>query len=145
MTNEIRVRVFSMGRKHFYMRYLHPQTRKVAETKSTHCTRRKDAERVAAKWEHDLREGRYKPPSKVTWQEFRERYEAEALPSLASRALTRDPQLPCTNTRLDSSAALGRVAEAPTVESDAWLRTTPGVSTSPPHSARTTTHARKSR
>jgi hypothetical protein len=42
-----------------------------------------DADRVAAKWEHDLREGRYQSPSEITWEEFRQRYEDVVLPSLA--------------------------------------------------------------
>lgn len=36
----------------------------------------KEAERKAGELEAELREGRYKPRSLVTWAEFRERYEA---------------------------------------------------------------------
>jgi len=40
---------------------------------------RAEAERPAAIWEEQLNSGRYKPPSKLTWAEFRERYETEGL------------------------------------------------------------------
>jgi len=46
---------------------------------------RSSAERVAAVWEAELREGRYKSPSKVTWDEFTERYDRETLSGLADR------------------------------------------------------------
>jgi integrase len=52
-------------------------------SKSTGTRRQKDADRFAAKWEHDLREGRFKSTSKVTWNEFRQRYEDEVLSGLA--------------------------------------------------------------
>ena len=84
MSEEIRVHVVSYGRKYLYMRYRDPVTGKTV-ARSTQCTRRRDAERAAAKWEAELREGRYKPPSKITWVEFRHRYEDEVLPSLADR------------------------------------------------------------
>jgi hypothetical protein len=44
---------------------------------------RRALERVAAKWEAELREGRYCGPSQITWAQFRERYETEKLPSVA--------------------------------------------------------------
>jgi integrase len=43
---------------------------------------RVEAERVAAKWEAELREGRYHDPSRITWEEFRRRYEDEVLSGL---------------------------------------------------------------
>jgi len=46
---------------------------------------RREAERVAAVWEAELREGRYKAPSNITWAEFTERYDREALSALAER------------------------------------------------------------
>jgi hypothetical protein len=40
---------------------------------------------VAAKWEAELREGRYCDPSKTTWVQFRQRYEDEVLTGLADQ------------------------------------------------------------
>jgi len=31
--------------------------------------------KAAGKWEDDLHNGRYKSPSRVTWEEFRDKYE----------------------------------------------------------------------
>jgi integrase len=86
MREEIKVHVYSngKGRKNFYMRFLCPKDRKWV-CRSTGCTRRRDAEREAAKWEQDLREGRYKPPSKTLWVEFRHAFEDQRFPELAGR------------------------------------------------------------
>jgi integrase len=84
--HDIKVHVIDYGRKCLYMRYVDPITGK-QKTRST-CvpsTRRREAEKVAAKWEHDLREGRFKEKSQITWAAFRERYEDEKLPGLADR------------------------------------------------------------
>lgn len=80
--SEIKVTVSNYGRKYLYMRYKDPLTGAVV-AKSTKTANMKEAVKVAAKWEAELQEGRYKPASKVTWTEFRERYENEVLPSLA--------------------------------------------------------------
>ncbi len=88
--HEIQVNVVEFGdRNHYQMQYKDPVTGR-KKTKSTGVertgrkTERTAAERVAAKFEAELREGRYKPASKVTWQEFRDRYEAEVLDALSS-------------------------------------------------------------
>jgi hypothetical protein len=83
---EIRVHVIDYGREFLYMRYKDPVTGKLV-TRSTEVPkgRRREAEKVAAKWEAELQEGRYKSPSKVTWAEFRRRYEVEVLASLAEK------------------------------------------------------------
>lgn len=80
--SEIKVTVSNYGRKFLYMRYKDPLTGKNV-AKSTGTANMKDAVKIAAKWEAELQEGRYKPASKVTWAEFRERYETERLPALA--------------------------------------------------------------
>ena len=86
MTSEIRVYVASYGRKFLYMRYTDPMTgERIA--KSTGKADPKEAAKVAAKWEAELQEGRYKPRSKVSWDEFRQRYEDEAMGAL--KATTR--------------------------------------------------------
>lgn len=87
--NEIKVSVVEFSsRKYYMMQYRDPITgRKVTRSTKVERTGRKRertaAEKVAGKWESELREGRYKPPSRITWDDFRERYENEVLPSLA--------------------------------------------------------------
>jgi hypothetical protein len=84
MKHEIKVHVVNYGRKNFYMRYLDSVTGKQVP-RSTGTSKRKEADRVAAKWEHDLQEGRYQSPSKIGWAEFRIQYEDEVLPGLAEK------------------------------------------------------------
>jgi integrase len=89
MKDRIKVHVVDYGRECFYMRYVDPVTKKQV-TRSTDVKRstrnaKREAAKVAAKWESELQEGRYKSPLKVTWDEFRQRYEDEVLPSLAEK------------------------------------------------------------
>jgi integrase len=69
-------------RPNLYMRYRDPISGR-SESKSTGTRNRRQAEKVAAKWEADLREGRYTRGTKISWQDFRQRYEDEKLASLA--------------------------------------------------------------
>ena len=70
-------------RKNLMMRHCDPMTgRTVARTTGT--TKRREAERVAAKWEAELQAGRPQPGRAISWKAFRERYEREVLPSLSS-------------------------------------------------------------
>jgi len=79
MSDTIKVKVTKhAGRKYLIMYYDDPITGK-REQRSTKQMRRREAEREAAKWEGDLRAGRYKPQSRITWEEFRERYGLEKL------------------------------------------------------------------
>ena len=81
---EINVTVVRFGdRKNLQMQYRDPITGK-KKTRSSGTTNQRDAERAAAKWEAELREGRYKAPSKTTWDEFKTRYEDEVLASLSA-------------------------------------------------------------
>lgn len=43
--------------------------------RSTGSAKQREAERAAAKWEAELREGRYNKPTKTTWQDFRHQYD----------------------------------------------------------------------
>jgi integrase len=80
---EINVTVVKYPDRRFYMmRYVDPVTGK-QKARSAGTSDRRAAERAAAKWEAELREGRYQPPRRITWAEFRERYESEKLASLA--------------------------------------------------------------
>jgi integrase len=83
--NQIKVLVVAYpDRKFLIMRFTDPMSgRQVA--RSTGTTNRREAERIAAKWEAELREKRYRPDSRISWQAFREKYETEVLPSLAEK------------------------------------------------------------
>jgi len=89
MAEEIRVHVVDRGRKFLAMRFVDPLTgRKVERStgvKAGSKAQRRKADKVAAVWEAELRDGRYQQPSKVTWAAFRERYEDEVVGGLADR------------------------------------------------------------
>jgi hypothetical protein len=71
------VRVVQCGdRPHLTLRFTDPLTGR-RESRSAGTRVRREAERLAARWETELREGRYKAPFKASWAEFRERFEAE--------------------------------------------------------------------
>jgi integrase len=81
---DIKVRVVKYpDRKNYMMRYEDPVTgQQVA--RSTGTNKRRDAERAASVWEKELREGKYRSPSRITWADFRERCEEEKLSALSS-------------------------------------------------------------
>ena len=97
-SQEIRVTVVQFGvkadtkkssqRSNYQMQYRCPETG-LKVTKSSGVKHdgtkraRVEAERVAAKWEQELREGKYHAPGKISWDEFRDAYSNEKLPSLA--------------------------------------------------------------
>lgn len=85
MSDEIKVTVASYGEgRCLMMTYKDPITgKKVAKTSGE--TDRTKAERAAAVWQDELNSGRYQAPSKLTWAEFRKRYETEKLTALARR------------------------------------------------------------
>jgi integrase len=88
MPDEIKVRVFKYpDRKNLVLRYDDPITGKPV-TRSAGTADEGEAQRAAGVWEDELRGGRYVSPSKVTWTDFRKRYEAEHLASLTK--MTRD-------------------------------------------------------
>jgi integrase len=85
---DVTVRVLDRKRRFFYMRAELPDGSR--QERSTGVAtggvkQRREAERVAAVWEAELKEGRYKSPSKVTWDEFTEQYDREVLSGLADR------------------------------------------------------------
>ena len=75
---EISVTIFQReDRPFWYMQYRDPVTdRKVR--KCTGKKTRRDAERAAANWEKDLREGRFVINGRMGWAEFRSKYETAA-------------------------------------------------------------------
>jgi integrase len=81
--DDIKVTVVKFGdREHLQMQYRDPITGR-KKTRSTKTTTRREAEREAAKWESELRKGRSHDGGKITWSDFRDRYENEVLASLA--------------------------------------------------------------
>ena len=83
MSDEIKVHVVKYpDRANLVMRYRDPFSRKQVQ-RSTGTTKRHEAEKAAGKWEAELREGRYKVQSRMTWDEFRDKYETEVLPGLS--------------------------------------------------------------
>lgn len=77
------VRVVQCGdRPHLTLRFTDPLTGR-RHSRSAGTRVRREAERLAARWEAELREGRYKAPTKASWAEFRERFEAEKGASLS--------------------------------------------------------------
>ena len=83
MEESIRVHVVDYGSsRNLMMRFKDPLGGKQI-ARSTGTRNKTKAERAAAKWEDELREGRYKAQCRMGWQEFREKYEAEVLPGLA--------------------------------------------------------------
>lgn len=83
MNEEIRVHVVKQNdRKNLYMRYVDPETGEHVK-RSTGTHKKREAERSAAKWEAELREGRYSAPSRWLWEDFREYYSTNGLAGLA--------------------------------------------------------------
>ena len=82
LRDEIKVHVVDSKRTFLYMRYVDPVSGKATE-RTTGTNRRRDAERTAAKWEAELRDGRYAAPSRITWGDFWQRYETEVLDTKA--------------------------------------------------------------
>ena len=75
------------GRKFYEAQWIDPITGK-KKTQSTKTTKRREAERFAARIEHKLNSGDTILSSRVTWEEFRRRYEKEVLPTLAPATQT---------------------------------------------------------
>lgn len=82
MEDHIRVKVINPGRKNLALRWIDPETGREKQ-KSARTSDRKIAERLAGELEASLREGRYEPTSRLSWEVFRERFEQEKLTILA--------------------------------------------------------------
>lgn len=80
--DEIKVSVVKFpDRTNLVLKFIDPATGR-QKYRSAKTIIRRDAERAAAQWENELREG-IADCRKVTWAQFRERYELEVLASLA--------------------------------------------------------------
>lgn len=79
--SRFRVCVFKpKGRNYYQAQWSDPETGR-KKTKSTGQTKKRDAERVAAVIEKELREGSYREQRRVKWADFRERFEIEHVAS----------------------------------------------------------------
>ena len=87
MSEEITVSVNSYGDKRpLGLVYFDPVSgKKIAKSSGTRDWR--EAERLAGELEKELRAGRYAPASKLSWADFRKRYEAEKGATLAPKTL----------------------------------------------------------
>ena len=90
MIERVKVYVVEIeARANYQLRWRDPITQKV-RTKATKISRagaraRKEAERLAGELEAQLMAGAGGVPSRLRWEEFRERYETEVVPGLAKR------------------------------------------------------------
>src|SRR3972149_1551214 len=122
MKDEIHVKVTQYAdRQYLIMYYVDPVTEKMV-TRSTRQIARRDAEREAAKWEAELREGRYHSDARITWAEFREKYEDEKAATLALN--TQEAKAAAMNhlERVMNPARLASVTSATLSELGAALR-----------------------
>jgi len=83
MHEEIKVHIVKYkDRANLMMRYECPATGKqIAKSSGTHVKQK--AERIAGKWEDDLRKGRYNKSSSMSWSDFREYLEDHHLDGMA--------------------------------------------------------------
>lgn len=80
----IRVQVAKYpDRPNLVLRYIDPTSGK-QKTKSAGTTDEVTAIGAAAVWQDELQHGRYQAPSKLTWAQFRKRYETEKVATLAA-------------------------------------------------------------
>ncbi len=87
MLDEIKVHILMRkGRVNFSMRYLDPFTNRHCE-RSTGVSKQREAEKIAAKWEAELQEGRYQKRSRMPWEEFREAYEMDGAAGLRDKTV----------------------------------------------------------
>ena len=85
MSEKIRVHVVrEKDRANLTLRYVDPATGRQVK-KSAGTSKMKEARDRAAVWADELQSGRYAAPSKLTWEDFRTRYEAEVVPGLAKK------------------------------------------------------------
>jgi len=83
---EIKVKVvFRKGKGSYVLRWRDPGTGAWKE-KSCKTAVKKEADKAGAQLEADLQQGRYVEPSKITWSDFRLRFEEEKLRSLAVKS-----------------------------------------------------------
>lgn len=80
---DIKVLVTKREGRRFWMAYYIDPISGKQKFRSTKTTNKRDADKFAGKWEDELRSGRFKAPSKITWEEFRDRFFDEHCPGLS--------------------------------------------------------------
>lgn len=106
--NEIRVSVIRFGdRKALQLQYVDPITQK-KKTKSAQTSDYKEAVKAAGKWEDELRQGRYKPAVKLTWEDFCQRYDDEFLSGKAAKTAQKSR---CVRATVEKILSPKRVAD----------------------------------
>lgn len=83
------------GRRKFYVLRWTDPTNGQPRQESTKSTSLRTAERMAGEKEADILQGRWTAPSTISWEQARQRYEAEALPNLSPR--TAEPKAAAMN------------------------------------------------
>jgi integrase len=78
MSEEKQVWLVKPEGRPYQIRWLDPETGKT-RSKTTKTNRRRDAERLAGKLEADLVAGKLSTTSRITWSDFKERYESQFL------------------------------------------------------------------
>jgi integrase len=84
MNDEIKVLVKSNGGNRCLVMYYVDPVSGLRVVKTTGTTDQREAERKAGDWEKEVRAETYHVSSKITWKEFRDKYEAEYMPTLAN-------------------------------------------------------------
>ena len=85
MSEEIKVTVCRYpDRENLVLRFIDPVTGR-QKTKSAGTADEAKAIGAAAVWQDELRTGRYQAASKLSWADFRKRFESEKLPALSPK------------------------------------------------------------
>ena len=84
--SDVQVKITKDNDRKIWLAYTVADGRR-GQTRSTKTTTKREAERFAAVWEAELREGRYKPASSITWEEFKQRYCEDGAATLADGTL----------------------------------------------------------
>ena len=86
MSEETKITVFKRkGRKFYEAQWVDPVT-ELKQTRSTRCRKKRDADRAAGKIAEQLEAGTLKTNHRITWEDFRQRYEAEKLATQSENA-----------------------------------------------------------
>ncbi len=85
MSEEIKVTVTSYGNGRALSLYWRDPVTGKRKIQSAKTTDPGEAERAAAVLQDKLNSGQYQAPNRITWAEFRQRYEAEKLSGLATK------------------------------------------------------------
>lgn len=87
MSEDIKVHVVRYpNRPNLVLRYLDKATGKQV-AKSAGTPNQREANKLAAVWESELRAGKYAKPSRMTWEAFRDYYSTNILPGLAANSI----------------------------------------------------------